>query len=59
MEKIWYYYVDTFRNDETFEPIFAEGEISAESAQEAVNKLVENGVIHPNGYEFLELYVKK
>lgn len=51
----FYYFVNTFQNSE---PVQVEGEIQAYSDWDAVNRLIRQGVVDTNGYEFLELDIK-
>lgn len=50
----YYYYVNTFQNNK---PIQRQGYIEAESEEDAIQKLIDEGIVSPHGYEFLELYV--
>lgn len=49
----YYYCVNTFKNGE---PVQIDGFIFADSANDAIQNLVDDEVIDSNGYEFLELY---
>lgn len=46
------YTVNTFQNDE---PVQVSGEIEAYSEWDVINRLIENGIVASNSYEFLEL----
>lgn len=48
----YYYCVNTDRNDE---PIQVSGCIYAENEDDAIQKLIDNGTVSPNFYEFLDL----
>ena len=48
----YHYCVNTFKNEE---PVQLYGNINAESEEDAIQKLIDNGIVCPNGYEFLEL----
>lgn len=48
------YCVNTFDKDGS--PVQLLGDIEAENANEAIQKLIDNGIIDSRGYEFLELY---
>ena len=50
----YYYCVNTFKNDD---PIQLEGYIDALSEEDAILKLIDNGIVYSHGYEFLDLYV--
>ena len=50
----YYYYVNTFQNNK---PVQKQGYIEAESEEDAIQKLIDEGIVSPRGYEFLELYV--
>ena len=50
----YYYCVNTFQNSE---PVQEKGYIEAESEEDAIRKLINEGIVYPRGYEFLELYV--
>ena len=52
--KSYYYCVNTFKNGE---PVQLDGHIDAESEEDAIQKLIENGTVNSRGYEFLELEV--
>ena len=48
----YYYVVNTFKDDE---PIQAEGCIEASGEEDAIQKLIDDGVVDSRGYEFLAL----
>lgn len=48
----YYYIVNTFKDDE---PIQVEGCIEASSEEDAIQKLIDDGVVDSRGYEFLAL----
>ena len=48
----YYYCVNTFNNDN---PVQLDGYVKAESEEDAIQKLVDDGIIWPYGYEFLDL----
>ena len=48
------YCVNTFKGNE-LEAVQIYGDICAESEEDAVKKLLENGTVNSQGYEFLEL----
>ena len=48
----YYYVVNTFKDDE---PVQIQGCIEASSEEEAIQKLIDNGTVCANSYEFLEL----
>lgn len=52
----YYYCVNTFQNNK---PVQKQGYIEAESEEDAIQKLIDEGIVSPRGYEFLELYVVK
>lgn len=54
--KTYCYIVNTFNQE--FEPIQLNGEIIANNIEDAISRLIENEIIYPKGYEFLELKVK-
>ena len=49
----YYYCVNTFRNDE---PVQLEGYVMADSERDAVQELINEEIVDPHSYEFLELY---
>ena len=49
----YYYCVNTFKNGE---PVQIDGCVYAENANDAIQKLIDNGTIDSGGYEFLELH---
>ena len=49
----YHYCVNTF--NKTDQPVQLEGHIEAESEEGAIQSLIDNGVICPRSYEFLEL----
>ena len=50
----YYYLVNTFKDEE---PIQVKGYIEAFGEEEAIQKLINNGVVYPYAYEFLDLYM--
>ena len=50
----YYYCVNTFRNEK---PVQFEGYVMADSERDAIQELINKGVVDPCSYEFLELYV--
>ena len=50
----YYYYVNTFENDR---PVFIEGHVDAYNEEDAIIKLIEDGIVNPHGYEFIDLYI--
>lgn len=50
----FYYCVNTFRNGE---PVQLEGFVFADSERNVVQELIDEEIIDPYGYEFLELEV--
>lgn len=48
----YYYYVNTFKDGE---PVQLYGDIEAESKEDAIQKLIDDGTVNSRGYEFLEL----
>ena len=58
--KSFEYTVNTFTKNATgLEPVQLQGEISAKSKKDAIEKLINSGTIDKKGYEFLYLNVKK
>lgn len=53
------YCVNTFTNDEKFNPIQLTGIIDAISEINAIEKLKQNNTINSRAYEFLELAIKE
>lgn len=51
--KIYHYCVNTF--DKNDNPVQLEGGIAAHSEEDAIKRLIDNGIICPSSYEFLEL----
>lgn len=53
----WAYVANTFQTTEKggLNPIQVSGFVFAESDEDAVQKLKDDGIIYPTGYEFLEL----
>lgn len=51
----YYYFVNTF--DECFRPVQREGHIDATSEENAIQKLILDGVVYEKAFEFLELKV--
>lgn len=51
--KIYYYCVNTF--DKNDNPVQLEGDIAAHSEEDAIKRLIDNGIICPRSYEFLKL----
>lgn len=47
---VYYYYVNTFRGGK---PVQIEGTVCADSKDEAIHKLIDEGVVYEKGYEFL------
>lgn len=50
----YYYCVNTFDGDE---PVQLQGDIEADTEDDAIQKLIDDNTINAKGYEFLELYV--
>ena len=51
--KRYSYVVNTF--DDSMNPIQVGGTIGGSSEEDAINRLIEYGIIYSKGYEFLEL----
>lgn len=47
---VYYYCVNTFRDGK---PLQVEGTVMADDETCAINKLIEEGVVYKDGYEFL------
>lgn len=47
---VYYYCVNTFRDGR---PLQVEGTVMADDEAEAIDKLIEEGVVYKDGYEFL------
>lgn len=50
----YYYCVNTFQNDK---PVQIDGYVFAESEEGAIQALIDEEVINPSSYEFLELEI--
>lgn len=48
----YYYFANTW---DCNEPVQVEGYVEALSEEDAIYKLIDDGIIDPKGYEFLEL----
>ena len=44
--------MNTFKDSE---PVQLYGDIEAETEEDAIQRLIDNGTVYPRGYEFLEL----
>jgi len=54
--KKYKYFVNTFLNEDNgLNPVQLRGEIESDSKENAIIKLIENGVVCAKGYEFLDL----
>lgn len=49
----FYYVVNTF--DQKFNPIQRSGYVDASYERDAIQKLIDDGLVHEQGYEFLVL----
>jgi hypothetical protein len=52
----YYYCVNTFKSDT---PVQLEGFVKADSEEAVIGKLIQEGVIDPRSYEFLDLYEER
>lgn len=58
MEYKYNYTVNTFISlKDGLNPIQRSGSILAESEVDAINKLIDDGIVYAKGYEFLDLYI--
>lgn len=50
----YYYCVNTFKDNE---PVQIHGYVEAKSEEEAIQKLIDDGIVYSRGYEFLVLHI--
>ena len=48
----YHYCVNTFKDGE---PVQLNGDVEAESEEDAIRRLIDNGTVYSRGYEFLDL----
>ena len=52
--KRYYYCVNTFKDNK---PVQLNGYVESDSEENAIKKLIDDGIVYSRGYEFLDLYV--